>query len=345
MDFCEVTNTDGGSNGDRTPCSILTGFLGAGKTTLVNHILKGRHGLKIAVIENEFGEVGVDDALVLETEEEVFEMNNGCICCTVRGDLMRILNKLSKRETKFDHILIETTGLADPAPVAQTFFVDEDIKASYSLDAIITVVDCAHVIPHLDEVKPEGVENESVEQVAFADKILLNKIDLVTQEEKDAVIAKVRGINKLAEVIETTQSAVDLNRILGVKAFDLDRVLQVEEDFLDTEGEHEHDNSVTSVGITLPGALSLPKLNLWLTTLLQTRGTDIFRSKGVLNISGSDSRHVFQGVHMLMGISSSEEGVGRGWKEGEERENRIVFIGRNLNREELVEGFKNCLVQ
>ena len=225
---------------------------------------------------------------------QVFEMNNGCICCTVRGDLMRILNKLSRRETKFDHILIETTGLADPAPVAQTFFLDEDIKASYSLDAIVTVVDCAHIIPHLEENKPEGVENESVEQVreeeketverkrephttlpkpqvAFADKILLNKVDLVTPSEKAAVLAKIRSINKLAEVIETSYSALDLSRVLGVKAFDLARVLQVEEDFLDTEGEHEHDSSVTSVGITLRGSLELPKLNLWLTTLLQTR--------------------------------------------------------------------------
>merc|ERR1711934_3766 len=171
----------------RTPCSILTGYLGAGKTTLVNHILGCQdHGLKIAVIENEFGEVGVDDALVMETDEEVFEMNNGCICCTVRGDLLRIFEKLSRRGTKFDHILIETTGLADPAPVAQTFFVDEDVRMNYELDAIITVVDSKHIIPHLLEVKPSGIENESVEQVAFADKILLNKVDLVSMEEKAA---------------------------------------------------------------------------------------------------------------------------------------------------------------
>ena len=243
------------------------------------------------------------------------------------------------------HITLSSlvAGLADPAPVAQTFFVDEEIKASYTLDAIITVVDCAHITPHLEENKQEGIENESVEQVAFADKILLNKIDLVTAEKKEAVLKKTKAINKFAEIIETRQSAVDLDRILGVKAFDLNRVLQMEEDFLDTDGEHEHDLSVTSVGITLPGAFCLSKLNLWLTTLLQTRGTDIFRSKGVLNISGSDSRHVFQGVHMLMGISSSDEGVGRGWKDGEERVSRIVFIGRNLDREELVRGFTSCL--
>ena len=331
---------------ERTSCSVLTGFLGAGKTTLVNHILKGKHGLKIAVIENEFGEVGVDDALVMETEEEVFEMNNGCVCCTVRGDLMRILNKLSKRQKKFDHILIETTGLADPAPVAQTFFVDEDIKASYELDAIITVVDCKHIVQHLDEKKPEGVENESVEQLAFADKILLNKIDLVTEQEKADVVARIREINKFAEIIETERSAADVGKILGVRAFSLERVLQVEEDFLDTDGEHMHDDTVTSVGIEFEGELDLDKLNLWLARLLREKGVDIFRSKGVLNVAGAgDARYVFQGVHMLMGISSSADGVGRPWKEGERRINRLIFIGRKLNKDELLSSFMACTVE
>jgi len=271
-------------------------------------------------------------------------MNNGCICCTVRGDLLKIFQKLSKRATKFDHILIETTGLADPAPVAQTFFVDEEVKANYELDAIITVVDAKHAIPHLDEVKPEGVENEAVEQVAFADRILLNKIDLVTETEKAAVIKKIRAINNIAEVIETQQSSVDLNRILGIKAFDLAAVLQKEESFLDTESEHMHDESVTSVGIEFEGCLDLTKLNAWLVRLLQEKGVDIFRSKGVLNIAGSDARYVFQGVHMLMGISSSDDGIGRGWKESEKRTNRLVFIGRNLNREEIMAKFKTCVV-
>jgi len=238
--------------------------------------------------------------------------------------------------------LIETTGLADPAPVAQTFFVDEEVKANYELDAIITVVDAKHCSQHLDEEKPEGVENESVEQVAFADKILLNKLDLVTPEEKAAVIAKLRGINTFAELIETDHSQVDLDRILGVKAFDLARVLQVEEDFLDTGAEHMHDDSVSSVGIEFEGALDLPKLNTWLTALLRDRGVDIFRSKGVLNVAGSEARYIFQGVHMLMGISSSEDGVGRPWKEGEARTNRLIFIGRNLNREEILASFSRC---
>jgi len=327
----------------RTSCSILTGFLGAGKTTLVNHLLKGQHGLKIAVIENEFGEVGVDDAIVMETEEEVFEMNNGCICCTVRGDLLRIFQKLSRRAVPFDHILIETTGLADPAPVAQTFFVDEEVKANYELDAIITVVDSKHVLVHLEEEKPEGVENESVEQVAFADKIILNKIDLVSEKEKAEVIQKLRSINKFAEIMETTQSSVDPNRLLGVKAFDLSRVLQVEEDFLDTEAEHAHDDTVSSVGIEFQAELDLALLNTWLSTMLRENGVDLFRSKGVLNVKGSDARHIFQGVHMLMSISSSDQGVGRPWKEGEMRTNRLVFIGRNLNREDIMTNFMACV--
>lgn len=330
----------------KTSCTILTGFLGAGKTTLLNHILTNvDHNLKIAIIENEFGEVGVDDALVIETDEEVFEMNNGCVCCTVRGDLLRILGKLAKRDAKFDHVLIETTGLADPAPVAQTFFVDENIKEHYELDAILTVVDAKHILPHLTEEKLEGVENETVEQVAFADKILLNKIDLVTDEEKQTVIRELRKVNEFCEIFETERAKVNsLSDILSVGAFDLSRVLQKEEDFLDMEGEHEHDNSVTSVGFELRGALNLNKLNTWLTVLLRDNGVNIFRSKGILNIAGSDARFVFQGVHMLMSISSSDDGVGRSWKEGEERTNRLVFIGRDLDRSYLTAKFQECVV-
>lgn len=266
-----------------------------------------------------------------------------CICCTVRGDLLRIFQKLSRRAVPFDHILIETTGLADPAPVAQTFFVDEEVKANYELDAIITVVDSKHVLVHLEEEKPEGVENESVEQVAFADKIILNKIDLVSEKEKAEVIQKLRSINKFAEIIETTQSSVDPNRLLGVKAFDLSRVLQVEEDFLDTEAEHAHDDTVSSVGIEFQAELDLALLNTWLSTMLRENGVDLFRSKGVLNVKGSDARHIFQGVHMLMSISSSDQGVGRPWKEGEMRTNRLVFIGRNLNREDIMTNFMACV--
>ena len=337
----------------KTSCTILTGFLGSGKTTLLNHILSSKqHGLKIAVIENEYGEVGIDDALVnIETEEEIFEMNNGCICCTVRGDLMRILNKLADRDD-IDHVIIETTGLADPAPVAQTFFVDDTIKEHYELDAIITVVDTKHVLQHLLEVKPDGVENETVEQIAFADRIILNKIDLVTETEKLNVIHEIRKVNKYVDIMETqlnlnskVNNTDTINQtILNLKAFDLNKILQKEEDFLDINAEHEHDESVTSVGIEFDGALNLIKLNTWLTILLRDNGVNIFRSKGILNIDGSDARYVFQGVHMLMSISSSDEGIGRSWKENEKRTNRLIFIGRNLNRNDITSKFKECLV-
>ena len=216
------------------------------------------------------------------------------------------------------------------------------MKAAYELDAIITVVDAKHIMQHLNEEKPEGVENESVEQVAFADKILLNKTDLVSSDEKAQVISKLREFNMFAEIMETQHSVVDVSKILKVGAFDLNRVLQAEEDFLDTENEHAHDESVSSVGIECEGALDLKRLNEWLTHLLRERGVDIFRSKGVLNVAGSQARYVFQGVHMLMGISSSDDSVGRPWRDGEARTNKLVFIGRNLNRAQLLESFNKC---
>jgi G3E family GTPase len=212
----------------KVPVTVLTGYLGSGKTTLLNYILTEQHGRRIAVIENEFGEVGIDDALVLDSDEEIFEMNNGCICCTVRGDLIRILGNLMRRRDAFDQIIIGTTGLADPAPVAQTFFVDDEMSAQLRLDAIVCMVDAAHILPHLDEQKPEGVENESVEQVAFADRIVINKIDLVPAEQVDEVEARVRAINGVAEVVRSSRGKVDLDAILGVGAFDLDRVLEVD---------------------------------------------------------------------------------------------------------------------
>jgi|LakMenEpi03Aug12_release.lakeMendotaPanAssembly.Ray.scaffolds.fasta_scaffold210918_2 G3E family GTPase len=323
---------------DRVPVTVITGFLGSGKTTLLNHILTEQHGKRIAVIENEFGEIGIDDALVIDADEEIFEMNNGCICCTVRGDLIRILGNLMKRRDKFDHILVETTGLADPAPVAQTFFVDDEVKAQLRLDAIVTVVDAKHLPQHLDDDKPEGIENEAIEQLAFADRILLNKIDLVDEAERASVERRIRAINANAEIIPTTMSNVDLDRILGVGAFDLTKVLEMEPEFL-VDSEHQHDQSVTSVGIELPGGTAIDKINDWLGWLLGTKGVDIFRMKGVLNIDGAEQRYVFQGVHMLFDGQPD-----RPWQPDEPRLNRMVFIGRNLDREELTDRFRACLV-
>jgi G3E family GTPase len=273
---------------ERVPVTVLTGFLGSGKTTLLNRILTEQHGKRIAVIENEFGEAGVDDALVLGAEEEIFEMNNGCICCTVRGDLIRILGALMRRRDRFDHILIETTGLADPAPVAQTFFMDDEMASQLRLDAIVTLVDATHVLAHLDEAKPDGVENEAVEQIAFADRIVLNKTDLADAATLDRVTARIRSINAPAEIIPAAHAKVDLSQLLNVRAFDLDHVLATDPAFL-TDTEHQHDATVTSVGIDLPGELDEDKLNAWLGDLLRTKGADIFRSKGILALAGHHS--------------------------------------------------------
>jgi len=265
-------------------------------------------------------------------------MNNGCICCTVRGDLIRILGNLMRRRDRFDHIVIETTGLADPAPVAQTFFVDEEMRNQLSLDAIVTMVDARHIIDHLDDDKPEGVENEAVEQLAFADRIVINKTDLVDDARLAEVEQRVRSINAVAEVLHSQWAQVDLDRILGVGAFDLTRVLEEEPSFLE-DLEHQHDQSVTSVGIELPGEVHLEKINDWLGWLLGTKGTDIFRMKGVLAVQGDDRRFVFQGVHMLFdGLPD------RPWRPDETRVNRLVFIGRDLDRAELTDRFAACLV-
>ena len=322
---------------DRVPVTVLTGFLGAGKPTLLNYILTEQHGKRIAVIENEFGEVGIDDAIVIDAEEEIFEMNNGCICCTVRGDLIRILGNLMRRKDKFDQILIETTGLADPAPVAQTFFVDDEMAAQLKLDAIVTVVDAKHLLPHLDEEKPEGVENEALEQLAFADRIVLNKIDLADDDELSEVESRIQEVNPLAPIIRTQHGKVNLDAILDVGAFSLDRVLADDPEFLDPDAEHQHDLTVTSVGIEVEGDLDLERLNDWLGNLLRTKGTDIFRSTGILSIAGMEERYVFQGVHMLL------DGQPNGTWGQEERRNRLVFIGRNLDRESLEKSFRSCL--
>ena len=445
----------------QVPVTVLTGFLGSGKTTLLNRILTENHGKRIAVIENEFGEIGIDNDLVVNADEEVFEMNNGCICCTVRGDLIRILGNFMKRRDKFDYILIETTGLADPAPVAQTFFVDDEMKEMFRLDGIVTLVDAKHVSLHINDNK------ECQEQIAFADVILLNKTDLVSNSELDVLEKKIKAMNAMAKIIRTHNAEVDMNEVLNVGGFDLERALETRPTFLEPEypfewhgvfslakgnytiqlsdgpdpamslvalplkdrkdvtlhqtresavllfsdqhqetnpgakitpeaihyelnlgktgeklftlstpedGEyilfsqhlpeefamevtqeskviqphstqtynpgHEHDSSVTSVGIELEGTLDRDRLNQWISTLLREKGTDIFRMKGILSIQDQADRFVFQGVHML--FDGQPE---RPWREGEKRFNHLVFIGRNLDRAALTREFQACLAK
>ncbi|MBL9213936.1 MAG: GTP-binding protein [Opitutaceae bacterium] len=460
------------------PVTVLTGFLGAGKTTLLNRILTEQHGKKIAVIENEFGEVGVDNQLVVQSDEEIFEMNNGCICCTVRGDLLRILSRLMKRKDRLDAVIIETTGLANPAPVAQTFFTDAEMKEQFQLDAIITLVDARHVLLHLDD------SPEALKQIGFADVILLNKTDLVTPAELDALEQRLHGINAVARIHRTRNADVPVAQVINVGGFSLDRAVALDPQFLETEypfewagayslapgrheldlghhdhdghdhhhecapgcdhsqidvvvaplpdtagddaamtaayeravaaavlafsdwekitlpgeavtpdgrlhrlklkdehgrfavpverpgryllftghdvpthlyapdgkllkyswdrtfrHEHSHDEAVSSVGIRVAGELDGKKLNDWISHLLQTKGGDIFRMKGVLVVRGTKKRLVFQGVHMLFDAKFDRE-----WRDGEDRTNTLVFIGKNLDRAALTEGFKACLV-
>lgn len=442
----------------KVPVTVLTGFLGSGKTTLLNRILTEQHGKKIAVIENEFGEIGVDNELVIGADEEIFEMNNGCICCTVRGDLIRILGNLMKRKDKLDYILIETTGLADPAPVAQTFFVDEEMQEQYQIDGIVTVVDAKHVLQHIDD------SDECQQQIAFADVILLNKIDLVSKEDLGKLEKKIKSMNAVAKIYHTENADIPIGKLLNIKAFDLDAKVEVNPDFMkeelpfeyagiyyfntyeyqlkmeqgpdefmdilmlklndiseasieiakkkaiigfsespaprkpgnflkgngnlnrlllpgqecifrfkpdkdglymvftqhhpnefqmkilqkdiitqpvesfEYEASHEHDSSVSSVGIDIPGDVLLEKFNRWMSGILQVQGPDIFRMKGIVSVKGHAERFVFQGVHML--FDAQED---RAWKPGETRKNQLVFIGRNLNREALNAGFKACL--
>ncbi len=316
------------------PVTVLTGYLGAGKTTLLNRILSENHGKKFAVVINEFGELGVDNDLVVDADEEVFEMNNGCICCTVRGDLIRIIGGLMKRKGDLDGIIIETTGLADPAPVAQTFFVDEDVKARTRLDAIVTVVDAKNLPARLADSK------EAEEQIAFADIVLLNKMDLVSPEEAAEVERRIRAINPQAEIRRSTKSEVPLEAVLGRDAFNLARILEREPEFLSGEDEHEHDSEVQSLSFEVSRPIDPEKFNAWISALLAQKGQDLLRTKGILHYRGEDRRFAFQAVHMM----ADGDFVGD-WKEGDPRRSKIVFIGRDLNRPQLRRGFESCQVE
>jgi G3E family GTPase len=315
----------------QTPVTVLTGYLGAGKTTLLNRILTETHGKRFAVIVNEFGEIGIDNDLVVNADEEIFEMNNGCICCSVRGDLIRILGGLMRRTRRFDGIVVETTGLADPAPVAQTFFVDENVRRNTRLDAIVTVVDGKHLMEEIDRAP------EAQEQIAFADVVLLNKTDLVSPDELATVEASIRRMNPYASLHRTKRCDVDLGKVLGRDAFNLDRILDIEPTFLTETHDHEHDATIGSLSLTTDRPLNPARFIPWIQDVAQRYGTDILRMKGILAMADDDDRFVIQGVHMLIEVNHQ-----RPWKPGETRASRLVFIGRNLPTNDFRQGFEAC---
>lgn len=317
----------------QTPVTVLTGYLGSGKTTLLNRILTETHGKRYAVIVNEFGEVGIDNDLIVNADEEIFEMNNGCICCTVRGDLIRIIEGLMKRKGKFDGIIVETTGLADPAPVAQTFIVDEEVRKRTKLDAIVTVIDAKHLLGEIESA------HEAQEQIAFADVILINKTDLVTSDEIKQVEARIRQINPYAKLHHTEKCSVELGKVMGMDAFDLNRILEFEPDFMNETHAHEHDSHVKSLSLKSSRDLDPDRFLPWIQMIIQKLGVDILRMKGILAFRDDPDRFVVQGVHML--IDGAPQ---RAWKETEPRESRLVFIGRNLPEDVLRTGFEACQV-
>ncbi|UDF28223.1 UNVERIFIED_ORG: GTP-binding protein [Roseateles sp. XES5] len=364
------------------PVTVLTGYLGAGKTTLLNRILTGNHGKKYAVIVNEFGEIGIDNDLIVESDEEIYEMNNGCICCTVRGDLIRVVEGLMRRPGRFDAIIVETTGLADPVPVAQTFFMDDDVRQKTELDAVVALVDAKHLPLRLKDSR------EAEDQIAFADVVLVNKADLVSPEELATIEATVRAINPSARIHRTTRSEIDLTKVLDQGAFNLERALENDPHFLDHDhpdhvcgpdcghdhhhhghdhdhhhhdhdhdhdhhhhdhdhGHHHHDHGVSPIhdvtvqSISLRGGEMNPdRFFPWIQKITQTDGPNILRLKGIIAFAGDDERYVVQGVHMIV-----EGDHQRAWKDGEKRESRLVFIGRDLDREKIERTFKACEAQ
>ena len=316
------------------PVTLLTGFLGSGKTTLLNHILNNKHGKRIAVIENEFGDIDIDSDLLIGKSDEIFEMKNGCICCSVRNDLIETLNRLINRQDKFDYVVIEGTGLASPGPVAQAFLLEHEINQSLFLDGIITLIDSKNAWNHLKDAEVAW------EQIAFSHILLLNKSDLVSHDELKNLEDHIRGVNPTAKLFNTKNAQIELNHLLDIGGFDLSNVNLSDNEFLEHglhDKHHEHEGDITSASIVCPGTIDPDKFNNWLRMLLIMEGMDVFRAKGILNTKNSDKRYIFQSVYMLF------EGRFEDSWENRPKENKMVFIGRNLNKERLENGIQSCI--
>ena len=316
------------------PVTLLTGFLGSGKTTLLNHILKNKHGKRIAVIENEFGDIDIDSDLLIGKSDEIFEMKNGCICCSVRNDLIETLNRLINRQDKFDYVVIEGTGLASPGPVAQAFLLEHEINQSLFLDGIITLIDSKNAWNHLKDAEVAW------EQIAFSHILLLNKSDLVSHDELKNLEDHIRGVNPTAKLFNTKNAQIEVNHLLDIGGFDLSNVNLSDNEFLEHglhDKHHEHEGDITSASIVCPGTIDPDKFNNWLRMLLIMEGMDVFRAKGILNTKNSDKRYIFQSVYMLF------EGRFEDSWDNRPKENKMVFIGRNLNKERLENGIQSCI--
>ena len=324
----------------KLPATILTGFLGSGKTTLLNYILRENHGKRIAIIENEFGEISIDSDLVVSSDEEIYEMSNGCICCvaSVRGDLLEVIRKLMSRRDSIDYILIETSGLADPMPVAQAFFVDDEVLDKVALDAVVTLIDSKHIEQHLDDIRYDGINSQAVDQIVSADRIIVNKVDLVDEDTVERIERRIRKLNQRSEIDRSSYAEVNLDAILGIQAFEISQRAASEPAFLENHFVHSHDPDVETCSVRIVGELDRELVEAAARRIAADHGADLLRWKGVLAVAGNDRRVVLQGVHRIFEMHDLDR-----W-EGPHRDSRAVFIGKNLDRDELAGFLQGCVV-
>jgi len=324
----------------KLPVTILTGFLGSGKTTLLNYILRENHGKRIAIIENEFGEISIDSDLVVSSDEEIYEMSNGCICCvaSIRGDLLEVIRELMSRRDRIDYILIETSGLADPMPVAQAFFVDDEVLDEVSLDAIVTLIDSKHIEQHLDDVRYDGINSQAVDQIVSADRIIVNKVDLVDEDTVERIEHRIRKLNQRSEIDRSSYAEVNLDAILGIQAFEISQRAASEPSFLENHFVHSHDPDVETFSMRIVGELDRELVEAAAHRIASDHGADLLRWKGVLAIAGNDRRVALQGVHRIFEVHDLDR-----WQ-GPHRDSRVVFIGKDLDRDRLAGCLQVCVV-